>query len=672
MLLEFGKANLIEKARQQPDKVHLAFDKIRTDGLMPTIRSIRSKLDQPMPLGYCNAGVVLEVGHGVSGFDVGDRVASNGAHAEIVCVPKHLCAKIPDQVSDEAASFTVIGAIALQGVRLAQPTLGEAVVVTGLGLVGLISVQLLRAHGCRVLGIDLDPARLSLARKFGAVTVDLSGGEDPIAAAAAFSRGRGVDAVVITASTKSNEPIHQAATMSRKRGRVVMVGVTGLALRRSDFYAKELSFQVSCSYGPGRYDRQYEEGGQDYPVGFVRWTAQRNFEAVLDMLSDERLDVRSVISHRFPVGQADEAYKLIERASQSLGVLIRFPGATTDAERELHNATVTLAQPPAATGGTSKDPVVGVIGSGNYGRQVLIPALARTPAVLKSIASQGGISAVYAGKKYGFQQATTDSMALIGDSEIDAILVATRHDAHAHYVCAALEAGKDVFVEKPLAIRRTDLAKIESTIASAHARGAWPLLMVGFNRRFSPLVAKIKSLLTTIGAPKVLIMTVNAGAVPLEHWTQTPESGGGRIIGEACHFIDLLRFLVDAPIRSTTAMSVGTGAARASDVVTFTLRFEDGSVGVVHYLANGHKAFPKERLEIFCAGRVLQLDNFRNLKGFGWPNFSKMRLWRQDKGNEACIAAFVEAVREGKTSPIPISELVEVTRVTFDIADQLA
>jgi predicted dehydrogenase/threonine dehydrogenase-like Zn-dependent dehydrogenase len=661
----------------------MVLDKVNTDGLMPTLEAVRSKLDQPLPMGYCNAGVVMEMGAGITGFSVGDRVASNGKHAEMVCVPKNLCAKVPETVSDEAAAFTVISAIGLQGIRLVQPTLGEAVVVTGLGLIGLVAVQLLRAHGCRVLGIDMDPVKLELARRFGAETVDLSRGEDPVAAATRLSRERGVDAVIVTAATKSNEPMHQAALMCRKRGRIVLVGVVGLELSRADFYEKELSLQVSCSYGPGRYDPQYEEGGQDYPVGFVRWTEQRNFEAVLDMMADGRLDVAPLISHRFDLAHAEEAYQLVAKGGSSLGILLKYPGVAEQSHEFLRTSTVRLAGDLPRTASPVDSVVVGFIGSGNYASQVLIPAFKGTSAILKSVASAKGVSGVHAGKKYGFLETTTDSELVLRDAEVNTVVVATRHDSHAQYVCQALLARKHVFVEKPLAITRRGLEEIEKIFhevngpqagpAAAGAEAGALLLMVGFNRRFSPQVQKVKTLLTGVGEPKSFVMTVNAGSIPAEHWTQDPEVGGGRIIGEACHFIDLLRFLAGAPIFSVQVAALGAqGQGNCADKVSFTLCFADGSMGTVHYLSNGHKSFPKERLEVFSAGRILQLDNFRSLRGYGWPGFSKMNLWRQDKGQAACAAAFVDAIRLGRPAPVPFEELVEVTRTSFDIVDALA
>jgi predicted dehydrogenase/threonine dehydrogenase-like Zn-dependent dehydrogenase len=667
MLVDFGRSSLIDKVRQQPDKVRQVLEKMRTDGVVATLEAVQSKLDQPLALGYCNVGRVLEVGAGVEGFAVGERVVSNGKHAEAVVVPKNLCARIPDGVDDESAAFTVLGAIALQGIRLIQPTLGEVVVVSGLGLIGLMAVQILRANGCRVLGVDMDAGRLALARQFGAECVDLSRGEDPVAAAMAFSRGRGVDAVLLTASTSSSEPVAQAAHMCRKRGRIVLVGVTGLELSRADFYEKELSFQVSCSYGPGRYDPAYEDKGQDYPVGYVRWTEQRNFEAVLDLMASGALDVKPLVSHRYTVDEAGKAYDLLASGAPSLGILLRYPEREGEAASRLRARTVSLAAAGPASAAVPKPAtdiatILGVIGAGNYAGRVLIPAFKRAGATLHTLVSAGGVSAAYHGGKQGFEQASTEAASVLADPAIGTVVVATRHDSHAGYVCRALESGKHVFVEKPLAVSEDQVAEIEARLArTSH------LLMVGFNRRFAPQVVKMHELLGGIREPKAFVMTVNAGAIPAEHWTQDAEAGGGRIVGEACHFIDLLRHLAGAPITSqhVAAIRGGTGPV---DRVTITLGFADGSIGTLHYLSNGHRAFPKERLEVFAAGRVLQLDNFRRLKAYGWPGFSSMNLWRQDKGQNACAKAFMDAVRAGGPSPIPPDELLEVARVTIAVA----
>jgi predicted dehydrogenase len=657
MLVDFGKANWIEKARQQPDKVRQVLEKVRTDGLAATIDAVQSKLDQPLALGYCNVGCVAELGVGVAGFQVGDRIASNGKHAEVVAVPKNLCAKIPENVSDEAAAFTVIGAIGLQGIRLADPKLGECVAVIGLGLIGLMTVQILRAQGCRVLGIDFDATRLELARRFGAETVNPAAGEDILARAASFSRGVGVDAVLITASTKSSDPVAQAAKMSRKRGRIVLVGVVGLELSRADFYEKELTFQVSCSYGPGRYDPAYEEGGQDYPIGLVRWTEQRNFEAVLDLMASGSLDIAPLISHRFALERVEEAFALLTSDEPSLGILLTYSPESTPERLDVRTAQLA----PAPTPGKA---TTAFLGAGNYAGRVLIPAFKAAGAKLKTVVSGGGVSAVHSGTKHGFSEASTDGSKVLDDVSIDTVVIATRHDSHARQVLSALRAGKHVFCEKPLCLTLDELAEIK---AEAQARPQ-QLLMVGFNRRFAPLTIKAKSLLDPIAEPKAFIMTVNAGEIPASHWTQDPSVGGGRIVGEACHFIDLIRHLAGSPITGWHAMALGStgGSPIREDKVSISLAFADGSTGVIHYLANGHKSFPKERLEVFAGGRILQLDNFRSLRGWGWRGFSKVSSLRQDKGQTACAKAFVEAVQAGAPSPIVLPEILEVSRVTIE------
>jgi predicted dehydrogenase/threonine dehydrogenase-like Zn-dependent dehydrogenase len=712
MLVDFGKANLLEKVRQQPDKVKQVIEKARTDGLMSTLDAVCSKLDQPLVLGYCNAGVVLQ--SGIEGFATGDRVVSNGAHAEIVRVPKNLCAKIPDSVDDESASFTVLAAIGLQGIRLAQPTIGESFVVQGLGLIGLMTVQMLRANGCRVLGIDFDSARCELARQFGASSVDLSKGEDPIAAAANFSRDCGVDGILICAATKSDEVVHQAAEMCRKRGRIVLVGVVGLNLRRDDFYKKEISFQVSASYGPGRYDPTYEEQGHDYPIGFVRWTQQRNFEAVLDMMASGSLNVKLLITHRFSIDDIAKAYEMLDDSS-ALGIVIEYLGnarglgeggdtRTMDRVVALRATRVDWKNTVAASGEENgvvarsrgaatgqSPPVVGFIGAGNYASRVLIPAFKQAGVELDTLASSAGVSSVHHGKKAGFAQATTDLNTIWNSPRIDTVVIATRHNAHASQVLAALRAGKHVFVEKPLCLTLGELEQIRGALGSPRANGPrndrtvissgrhperearggarQSILMAGFNRRFSPHVQKIKQLLSTVSAPKSFIMTVNAGAIPADHWTQDPDSGGRRIIGEACHFIDLLRFLAAAAIVEFDCSFMDSSTR---DTATITLKFADGSVGAIHYFANGSKAFPKERLEVFTAGRVLALDNFRKLTSYGWPGFSKMNLWRQDKGQVACVKEFVDNLRhpapERRGGPIPLQEILEVAEVTIKLA----
>ena len=666
MLVDFGKANLIDKARAQPDKVKMVLEKVQTDGLMTTVDAVKSKLAQPLPLGYCNVGVVESVGKGSESFQQGDRVVSNGPHADVVRVSKNLVAKIPENVSDEEAAFTVVASIGLQGIRLAKPTMGECFVVTGVGLIGLLTVQMLRAQGCRVLAIDFDQAKLDLAKQFGAETCNPGKGEDPVAAGMSFSRGVGVDGVIITASTKSNDPVTQAARMSRKRGRIILVGVTGLELSRADFYEKELTFQVSCSYGPGRYDPSYEEQGNDYPLAFVRWTEQRNFEAILDMMAGGQLNVKPLITHRFKFENASDAYDLLTTDKSTLGILLQFESEPNSR----HAKTIKLG---AITNYKPNEPVVGFVGAGNYASRMLIPAFKEAGTQFHSIATSGGINGVIHGEKAGFSEATTDTQAMIDNPNINTIAIVTRHNSHAYFVQEALKAGKNVFVEKPLAISHEELSEVEAVYHEAIKAESAPKLMVGFNRRFSPQVQKMKQLLEPIKEPKSFIMTMNAGAIPADHWTQDINVGGGRVVGEACHFIDLMRYLAGSEIVSVQARRMGDtdSVEITEDKAGIILGFADGSFGTIHYLANGAANFPKERIEVFAAGGTLQLDNFIKLKGFGWKGFKKLNLWKQDKGQNACSAAFIGSIKQGKPAPIPADELFEVAKVTIDIATQL-
>ena len=667
MLVDFGKASYFEKARQQPEKVKMVMEKVVTDGLVTTIDAVQSKLAQPLPLGYCNVGIVSEVGDGVTGFKVGDRVISNGSHADVVKVPKNLCALIPDSVDDEDASFTVVASIGLQGMRLAQPTLGENFVVTGVGLIGLLTVQLLVAQGCRVLAIDFDDSKLELARQFGAEVCNPGKGEDPVASGVTLSRGAGVDGVIITASTKATDPVTQAARMCRKRGRIVLVGVTGLELNRADFYEKELSFQVSCSYGPGRYDPNYEAMGQDYPLGFVRWTEQRNFIAVLDMMASGQLDVKPLISHKFAFEDPHKAYDVLTEDKSGLGMLLQY--SSPPEQRLVRNVTL-----HSEITFSKQKPVLGVIGAGNYASRILIPAFKTAGGQFHTIVTAGGVNGVVHGAKAGFSEASTDVDSMLGNTDVNTVAIVTRHNSHARFVADALIAGKNVFVEKPLAIDSDGLEQVRKAYDQAHSEGldSAPQLMVGFNRRFSPQVQKMKLLLEAVKDPKSFIMTMNAGAIPADHWTQNNSVGGGRIIGEACHFIDLMRYLADSPIVSMQARCIGdvAGMSVTEDKASITLGFEDGSFGTIMYLANGAANFPKERIEVFAAGRVLQLDNFRKLKAFGWPGFKKMNLWRQDKGQKACAAAFLQAVESGNPA-IPSEDIFEVARISIEVAEML-
>jgi len=659
MLVEFGRSGLIDKARSQPDKVKQVLDKVRTDGLRPTYEAVRAKLDQPIPLGYCNAGVVVEAGKGAGAFAPGDRVVTNGAHAEYVRVSHTLAARIPENVEFEAAAFTPVAAIGLQGIRLAEPTLGETVVVFGLGLIGLLTAQLLRANGCRVIGIDRDVSRLALAERFGAVA--LNGAEGDVAERVlALTGGTGADAVLLTLASKSDDPAHEAAAMSRKRGRLVLVGTAGLNLRRDDLYRKELSFAVSCSYGPGRYDPNYEEAGQDYPLAYVRWTEQRNFEAVLALMAEGRLDVAPLITHRFPIERAPEAYDVISGSAPSLGVILTYPDrAGAVPSRESHTIARTAApNAPAVEAARSSHPTVAVIGAGNFAVRTLLPALRASGARLHTIASSAGASGAIAGGKFGFEHVTTDLDTIFANDEISTVFVLTRHDTHASLALRALRTGKNVFVEKPLALHCEEL-----DVIAGEAERSGRLLMVGFNRRFAPLTGELRTRLSGRAGPLALVITVNAGVIPSDHWTRDAEQGGGRIVGEGCHFIDLARCLTSSSITDIEVTSARDRQGRAvNDIAHLSLAFADGSTAVVHYLSNGSRAFPKERIECFWDGRTAAIDNWRRLLGYDGAMPWNERARRMDKGHMAEVTAWMNAVRSGGPAPIPLEELLEVSR----------
>lgn len=656
-VVEFGKASLIDKVRQNPERVRQVLERIKSDGLLPTMELVFAKLDEPMPMGYCNVGQIVEVGSGLEGFAPGQRVVSNGHHAEMVCRPVNLCAPIPDEVSDEAATFTVLSAIGLQGIRLVAPTMGERVAVFGLGLIGLVAVQMLVESGVEVLGIDVDAGRLAMAREFGAQTFDAASGADPVAAGLAFSGGRGVDAALITASAKNDSIVKQSARMCRQRGRIVLIGVVDLSLDRADFYEKEISFQVSCSYGPGRYDADYEERGHDYPFGFVRWTEKRNMEAILGLMAKGRLKVEPLITRRVPIDDAAQAYDLIRSDRKQLGVLLTYPVEAAPLQRVIEQPSVSQ---PSRAAGTAR---VGVIGAGAFTKQMLLPKLALTSAQRVGIASSNGLTATHAARKFGFRFAASDYRRLLDDDSINAVFITTPHHLHARLVVESLNAGKHVFVEKPLAIHAEGLQAVREAYASTPELQ----LLVGFNRRFSPHAETIQRLLRGRSAPISLVMTVNAGFIPADSLYHDPAQGGGRMIGEGCHFIDLLRFLVGAPITSVQAAMFGDapGVDVRDDKMSVTLLFADGSLGTVHYLANGHRGYPKERLEVYSQGRVLALDNFRRLMGHGFKGFRKQNLWRQDKGHGAEIARFVQAVAQGGPPVMPPDEIWNVTEATF-------
>ena len=654
MLVEFGKANLIDKARQQPDKVKQVLDKIKTDGLQPTLEAVFNKLGQPLPLGYCNVGKVVAVGRGVTEFVVGDRVASNGNHAEYVCVPKNLVAKIPDNVTDEEATFTVIGSIGLQGIRLLNPQLGECVVVIGLGLIGLVAAELLRANGCKVIGVDFDQQKVDIAKDKGIYAINPKSGIDPVKYVEEMTGGVGADGVLITASAKGDEVIHQACLMSRKRGRVVLVGVIGLNMRRDDFYKKELSFQVSCSYGAGRYDEEYENKGHDYPLAYVRWTEKRNFETILGAISSKALDVQPLITEVVDLADYSEIYGDM-RKHGSIASILKFPV----------NSTIERVVPIGEKRVMVGNGKLGIIGAGNFASATIIPALQKVNAPIKYIASAQGLTAKVLAKKAKAENATSDYHVMLSDPEVNTVLITTRHSMHASMVIEALEAGKSVFVEKPLCLNEEELQSIEKVYMNANDRVT---LTVGFNRRFSPFSEKMKTLLG--GGPKNIVATMNAGYIPPEMWVQDMEVGGGRIIGEACHFIDLCSFLADSRVIAVCMNALGENPQENTDNVSILLKYENGINAVVNYFANGSKAYAKERVEVFSQGKVLVLDNWRKLEGYGVKGFSKM-IGTMDKGHKRQFALLNERVLKGGEALIPYESIVNTTRASFACIESL-
>lgn len=646
MLVEFGKANLIQKARQQPEKVKQVLDKIKTDGLMPTLEAVFNKLEQPLPLGYCNVGEVTAVGKGVTDFKVGDRVASNGHHAEFVCVPQNLVVHIPENVTDQEATFTVIGSIGLQGIRLLNPTFGETVVVIGLGLIGLITAEILKNNGCQVIGFDYDEQKVQIAKSKGINAINPAKGVDTVKFVEEVTQGIGADGVIITASNKGDEIISQAAKMSRKRGRIVLVGVIGLNINRSDFYEKELSFQVSCSYGPGRYDDNYEQVGNDYPLAFVRWTEKRNFQAILQAMSSGQIEVKPYISEIIELADFGKIYHDLE-SKQTIASILKYPT----------ESKYTTSVRVGTKSFTQSKGVIGIIGAGNFTKMTMLPSLKSISADVKFIASAGGVTGTALAKKYNIEYSTTDYKEIISNKEVDLVLITTRHNQHAKVVIETLNSGKSVFVEKPLTINEQDLEEIISAYQKANKT-----LMVGFNRRFSPHIQKMKSLVGN--SPMNVIATMNAGFIPSDSWVHDLNVGGGRIVGEACHFIDLITFLTGSKVKTVCMNALGVNPSENTDNASILLKYENGSTGVVNYFSNGSKAYSKERLELYSQERTLVLDNFQSLKGYGFKNFSSLKT-SLNKGHKKQFELLIERIRNGGEALIPFDEIINTTKASF-------
>ncbi len=665
MLVEFGGKSLMGKALSRPDLVRQVVDKARREGVLSTVEAALNRLDQPMPLGYSSSGMIEMPGDGVQGFKVGDRVACAGGgyavHAEYAIVPHNLLALLPDQVDYESAAFTTLGAIALQGFRLSKAQLGETVGVIGLGLLGQLAVLIARAAGCRVMGVDLDDSRVKLSNQLGATAVIRA---QAVEASQVFTHGLGLDNILICADTTSDDPVELAGEIARDRAHVVAIGAVGLTLPRKIYYTKELSFINSRSYGPGRYDPAYEEGGHDYPVGYVRWTEGRNLEAFVNLMAEGRVDVKPLITHRFPIETAPAAYELITgKTNQTfMGVLLTYPTATTS--RVVQSAA---DLPPKKsilplTGANSIR--LGVLGAGNFANAVMLPALKNIPAIeLVSITSGSGFHAQFATKKYAFKFTALNENEILQDPEINTICILTRHHQHAEQVVRALQAGKHVFCEKPLA---TSIEQLNQVRQQLFSREISPLLMVGYNRRFAPLARKLYEFLQPRNEPLLATYRVNAGVIPLTHWVHDAVQGGGRIIGEGCHFVDFLTFLVGAAPTSVSAQSLPDDKRYREDNVMLTFSFPDGSVGSVIYIANGDKAFPKERIEVFVGGKVAVLDDFRKLELVSQGRRKLIRsALRQDKGHRLEWEAFSQAIINGSAPPIPYRQLLGVTEATF-------
>jgi predicted dehydrogenase/threonine dehydrogenase-like Zn-dependent dehydrogenase len=662
MVVEFAEKSYLGKARSRPDLVKQTLDKAKREGVMPTVQAVFNRLDQPMALGYSSAGTIVALGKNMQGFKVGQRVACAGGgyatHAEYNVVPRNLLTPLPKNVDFESAAFTTLGAIALHGFRLAESQLGENVAVIGLGLLGLLTIQLAAAAGCNVLGIDLDPKRIKLATSLGLEAVTRPQAES---ASQAFTSSRGFDTVIICADTSSNDPIELAGVIARDRAKVVATGAVGLNIPRKIYYEKEIAFINSRSYGPGRYDATYEENGVDYPIGYIRWTEGRNFQSVVDFMSSGKLKVESLITHRFPIDAGAQAYEVItgKKKEAFLGVVLTY-GEKEEVKSKKIEFPSSVLRPQSLV-------KLGVLGAGLYANATLLPVIKNNKDFeLVGIASSGGLHAQHSGKKFGFQYATSSEDEIINDPKINTVAILTRHDSHAELVVKALKAGKNVFVEKPLAINSAQLFAISKQLKA----NSQSLLTVGFNRRFSPLAQQLKSSIVNRQSSMYLHYRINAGYLPLNHWTQDESLGGGRIIGEACHFIDLISFLVGAFPISVAAHTLPDQGKYREDNVSMTFTFPDGSIGVVDYLANGDKSFPKERLEVFCEGMIAVLDDYVSLTTVK-DGRKKVESMAQDKGWKNEMTAFAKAIQRGDEPPIPYEQLIGVTKSTFAAVESI-
>ena len=664
----FAQSSLIDKAREKPDEVKKLLKDVREQGFWNVYERVQRKMDVPVPRGYSCAGVVIAVSADVDDLHPGDRVACGGQgayHAGVVSVKRNLCAKMPEGVTFDEAAYTTLGSIAMQGVRMAMPTIGETIVVIGLGLVGQLAAQIAKANGCTVIGVDLAEFNCNLARTGGIdqAIARLDGSIGSVQSSVlAATDGHGADAVIICAATESNDPIELAAQLCRQRGRVVLVGVSKIDLPRQVFYDKELAFTVSRSYGPGRYDVSYEEHGVDFPIGYVRWTERRNMQAFLKLAEQKKLVLAPLTSHRFAVDHADKAYALLQQKEQpSVGILIDYPSEASDNVDKSYKSDRSYSPAPVT---------VGFIGAGAFAQTHLLPHLHRSAAVkLVGVCNAHGSSADVAVKQFGFSYLCTDDQRILNDADINTVFIAARHDLHASTAMAALNAGKNVFVEKPLALNEEELSQLISS--QSVSKG---ILLVGFNRRFSPAVNVVKQFLADVREPKVVEYRVNAGFIAKDHWAQDPDEGGGRIVGEVCHFIDTIQYLTDAYPVSVFAQCVcGTQDTKTNaDNVAITLSMSDGSVGVITYLANGDRSVPKENIVVSGGGKTAVMNNFQSVELHSGGKSWVKELGAVDKGQRAEVEAFVQAITRGDASPISFGSLVNTTRATFAVLSSLA
>ena len=655
MLLNFGKGNLLQKAQQQPDKLSQALEKIQSDGILPTLNSITTKLDSPLPLGYCNVGVVVSVGPGVSGFVPGQRVVSNGPHAEYVSVPQNLCALIPDEVSDDLALFTVLGSISLHAIRVSSISFGETVAVSGLGIIGLLCVHLLRHFGCKVLAYDPSPERCKLAAEAGAEVHVLTNTSSLLSFISASTSSRLVDACLVTASTSSDEPLNTAFTITRAQGKVTLVGVTGMNLKRDLMYKKEITFKVSCAYGPGRYDHQYESGS-DYPFPYVRWTLQRNLEAFLYFLSSSHPQLTTYLIHSLPFSEANLKYQSLLLNRDILVFALKYSEPFTP-------PTCSPPSPSTLSHSTSSNsisrglPNIALVGTGAFASSTILPSLSRLPCNLHTIFSHSSLNIGSLARKYGFDFSTSDFDSILNNPSIDAVLICTRHDSHANYVSKALAHNKATYVDKPLCLNQSELTTISDLVTETSN------LRVGFNRRYSPLIEKLLTLLD-VNIPINFSYTINAGPLPPSHWLLDPLIGGGRLIGEGCHFVDLITFLARSNISELKSQS-----SHLSDQQPFSLllSLENGSFGTINYFTNGSKREPKEHLTIYSASSVFHLHNFRKLVHISARGRKTYRLFSQDKGHTQCLMSFIESISNSNTSTFDLDSVFKTHSSLFKL-----